>query len=519
MVLALAVVATWATGLVPGRADLAQARATSGDVDRVGLTTKIDWRNCGVRLQCGRVRVPLDWSHPDERSITLPVVRHLASRRGRRLGSLFVNGGGARGSTELVMESGADLDALGQGRFDVVGWALRGTGGSAVVRCFADERARTRFWGGVPLPETSAQALRHVPKIRGYAERCAARNGSLLAHVSTADDARDLDYLRALVGDRKLTYRAVSYGTFLGLTYANLFPDRVRAMAVDGLLDPRIVVRGAEARFADGVVGQDAALRAFESVCRNAGAARCALAGHGSAADRVERLLAELRRRPVAAPTAQPPGALTYGEAALPIFIGLQNPALWPGLARDLDHAANGDGSALATLARTSLAAARTAPGDPPEAKICADSPARQRLNEWPDVIARLARVSRIGGPFVGWTGWAPCAAWLGRRAQRYTGPWNATTRNPILVIGTRHDPSTRYVNARRVSRLLGNAVLLTHDGYGHTSDADPSRCVERATAAYLAELRTPRPGTVCRSDRQPFDPRFGDVGAPEPEG
>jgi hypothetical protein len=147
---------------------------------------------------------------------------------------------------------------------------------------------------------------------------------------------------------------------------------------------------------------------------------------------------------------------------------------------------------------------------DGPQAIICADSPARHPLRAWPEVIARLTRVSRIGGPFVGWTGWAPCASWPVRDADRYTGPWNATTRNPILVIGTRFDPATPYANARRVARLFGNAVLLTHDGYGHTSEADPSRCVQRATSAYLVKLRAPRRGTICPSDRQPFDPEFG---------
>jgi pimeloyl-ACP methyl ester carboxylesterase len=415
------------------------------------------------------------------------------------------------GSTELVKSDGARLDALGRGRFDVVGWDLRGTGGSRVVRCFADERSRREFWDGLPIPTTSAQALRYLPKVLGYVSGCAARSGSLLAHVSTADDARDLDYLRRLVGDRKLTYRAVSYGTFLGQTYANMFPRHVRAMALDGVVDPRIVERGTEARFANTVAGEDRGLRAFESQCRRAGAARCALAGHGSVAKRVGGLLATLRRHPVPAPAARPSGALTYSDALVALFATLSNPRAWPQLARDLDQAVRGDGSALATVARATLAGTRTAAGDPPEAKICVDSPARRSLRAWPGVIARLTRVSFIGGPFVGWTGWAPCASWPARAADPYTGPWDATTPHPILVVGTRFDTGTPYANARRVTRLLGNAVLLTHDGYGHTSEADPSRCVERATSAYLVAVRTPRPGTVCPSDRKPFDPRFGE--------
>ena len=123
--------------------------------------------------------------------------------------------------------------------------------------------------------------------------------------------------------------------------------------------------------------------------------------------------------------------------------------------------------------------------------------------------MARMIVGSRIGGPFA-WTNWARCASWTARATDRYTGPWNAATKTPVLVVGTRFDPATPYAGARRVAGLLGNAVLLTHDGYGHTSEADPSTCVVRATRAYLVRLTTPRKGTVCASDRQPFAPGFG---------
>ena len=126
-------------------------------------------------------------------------------------------------------------------------------------------------------------------------------------------------------------------------------------------------------------------------------------------------------------------------------------------------------------------------------------------------MVDRLSDVSFAYGPVLSWWRWAPCASWPARSADRYTGPWNATTKNPILVIGTRFDPNTPYADARRSAQRLGNAVLLTHDGYSHTSRNDPSACVKRATTAYLTRLRTPPPGTVCESDREPFDPKFGE--------
>jgi pimeloyl-ACP methyl ester carboxylesterase len=470
--------------------------------------TGVSWHSCGVRLQCARVRVPLDWARPRGAKMSLAVVRHLASRPAKRIGSLFVNGGGASGSVELVTSEGARLDALGQGRFDVVGWSLRGGGGAEpAVRCFADQRTRDRLWKGLSIPSTAAQARAYLPKTIAYARSCRRLSGALLEHVSTTDDARDLDYLRRLVGDRQLTYWAVSYGTFLGETYANMFPGRVRAMALDGVVDPQTVISGAAARFANTIAGMDDGLRAFESLCQRAGPRRCALAGRGSVARRVAGLLARLRRSPIPAPTARPAGALGYGDLAAVLFASLASPAAWPQLAVDLRQAINGDGSALATQARAVLTGTRSAAADSQTAIVCADSPARQGPDAWPQVIARLTRISPWAGLFIGWSNWAPCASWRARGAERYTGPWNRPTKIPILLIGTTGDPGTPYANSRRVASLLGNAVLLTHDGYGHTSEADPSRCVERGTSAYLVDVAIPRKGTVCRSDRQPFGP------------
>ncbi|MGH3316517.1 MAG: alpha/beta hydrolase [Nocardioidaceae bacterium] len=406
----------------------------------------------------------------------------------------------------------ARLDALGQGRFDVVGWALRGTRGAVpMVRCFADQQSRMTFWNGLSIPSTRAQSSAYLPKTIAFTRRCGAVSGRLLRHVSTTDDARDLDHLRRLVGDRRLTYSAVSYGTFLGQTYANMFPDRVRAMALDGLVDPRIVVRGAEARFANTVVAMDRGLRKFASLCQRAGTTHCALAGHGAVAPRVARLLARVQRAPIPAPSAQPPGRLSYGDLSAALFASLTNPAAWPQLAQDLEQAATGDGSALATQASAVLAGTRSADGEAPTAVTCTDSTARRDPDDWPRVLARMTRVSEVGGPFVGWSSWAPCASWPARAAERYRGPWNRSTKNPILVVGTTFDPATPFGNARRVARLLGDAVLLTHQGYGHTSEADPSACVTQATSSYLVELRIPRRGTVCASDQEPFDPQFGD--------
>ena len=371
VVAALCALVLVAVGVSPAAA-AAATRGPSGAV-----ASLIRWRSCGVQLQCAHVRVPLDWARPGEPKITLSVIRHLASRPDRRIGSLFVNGGGAMSSVGLVRSDGARYDALGQGRFDVVGWSFRGGAGTEpMVRCFADQRDSERFWDRLSIPTTRRQSLAYLPKTVAYARRCGELSGRLPAHVSTTDDARDLDYLRRLVGDRQLTYWAVSYGTFLGETYANMFPRRVRAMTLDGLVDPRIVIKGAEARYSNiPIAGMDRGLRAFESLCQRAGPERCALARRGAASSRVSGLLARLRRAPIPAPSESPPGRLSYGDTMVVLIATLTNPAAWPALAADLDQAASGDGSALATQARARSPAPDPQTASPPQRSSAPTAP------------------------------------------------------------------------------------------------------------------------------------------------
>ncbi|HEX4307259.1 MAG TPA: alpha/beta hydrolase [Solirubrobacterales bacterium] len=466
----------------------------------------IGWKHCGPRLQCAHVRVPLNWARPGGRQIELKVARHLASRPGRRIGTLFASPGGpGESGFDLVANAGAELDAIGRGRFDIVGFDPRGTNGSTRIRCFRDHRGLVRFWRGTTIPETTAASRAFNRKAAELAHRCGKVSGALLRHVSTADSAHDLDYLRRLLGLRRISFLGLSYGTYLGETYANLFPGRVRAMVLDGVVDPVAWAKGAEARLASGVAPSDEVFERFESLCQAAGPSRCALAVRGSVKAGVDQLMARLRQEPLPAPAARPPGKLTYTDLLLSLFEPLRSPEQWPQLAEELAAAEGGDGSALEERARPMLSPRGWSAVTTSAAIQCADGPAHRSAAEWPRVIDRLESISTLQGAVQGWWQWAPCASWPVRDPGRYAGPWNAKTRNPILLIGTRHDPNTSYANARRTARLLGNAVLLTHDGYGHLSFKDPSACVERAETAYLVQLKLPRRGTVCPSDRRPF--------------
>lgn len=481
----------------------------------VTASPQVVWRDCGKQLECTRVSVPLDWSKGDGAQIQLAVIRHVATQHRRRIGAIFFNPGGPGVSgVDTVKAAGADLDNLGGGRFDFVSWDPRGTGASTRVRCFSDEASLASFWDHRGIPTTKAASPPYLRRTIGFARRCGEVSGSLLRHISTADTARDLDYLRGLLGERRLTYLGWSYGSFVGAVYANMFPDRVRAMVLDGIVDPVTYTTGREAFLANDTADADLVFRKFESLCQSAGPSRCVLAGHNSVSLRVSRLLTRLGHGPIRAPFA-PGGKLSYGDALAAFFLLLRSPEGWPRFAKDLRAADAGDGSALEKLALTLRSPTGYALLEPSVAIGCADAPAQQPPRSWPQVIDRLTHVSFIYGPLLGWWLWAPCASWPAGSANRYTGPWNANTKVPILIIGTQFDPNTPFANARRLEHILGRAVLLTHDGYGHTSTVDPSACVERAERRYFVNLIVPARGSVCRSDRLPFDPKFGK--APEP--
>jgi len=476
----------------------------------------IPWAACdppGEDLQCARIRVPLDWDDPGGRTITLAVIRHLASKPDQRIGTLFINPGGP-GDTGVGLLQGdpAGIDAIGGGLFDVVSWDPRGTNASTRVLCFGSQRDEAHFWAGASIPTTRAASERFRSMTAELARRCGEVSGWLLPHISTADTARDLDHLRVLLGEEELTYVGLSYGSYLGQTYANMFPDRVRAMLLNGIVDAVEYSKSAEARMAMWSSAADEVFDQFLSLCDSAGPGRCALAGGGeTAAARVEQLFARVKRAPIPAPGARPAllsrQKLSYGDLLLSQFQPMRAPRVWPQNAADLAAALGGDGSALESGASFFVTPAGWAAVTTSAAIQCADAPADQSSRAWPQVIGRLERIGRLQGLVHGWWEWAPCASWPVQGQDNYRGPWNASTPNPILLINQRYDPNTGYANAVRAERYLGNAVLLTHEGYGHLFFQNPSECVDQAMVDYLVDLITPPPGAVCQSDQQPFDP------------
>jgi pimeloyl-ACP methyl ester carboxylesterase len=402
----------------------------------------------------------------------------------------------------------------------------------------AENRFLARLPPGFPVGRSERRAW-----IRGYARfgrRCGRRNRRLLAHVSTAESAKDLDLLRRAVGARRLNYRGVSYGTLLGATYANLFPNRVKRMVLDGNVDPVAWAKRPRRRpflSTSLRLRSDKAsaktLNAFLRLCGRAGTANCAFSAGSAAATRAKwvTLLQRLGRHPVTIPTT-PPQTFTYATLLVAmsqqvLFVGqgaagipgwrddaqlLQ--AMWtssePGAApREHPPAASpGLGPRVRSGGRWSSAGPtkRYAGSEQAIAVECSDSPNPRN----PAAFGRVAALSfaRAGdiGPSWAWND-EPCASWPARAADRYSGPWNRRTANPVLVIGNTYDPSTAYRGAVAMARDLARARLLTVNGYGHTELLNPSACAHSYESRYFIRGTLPPRGTRCRQDRPPFSP------------
>jgi pimeloyl-ACP methyl ester carboxylesterase len=488
----------------------------------------LSWRPCDDGFECATATVPLDYEHPAERTISLALIRQPATDPGRRIGSLFLNNGGPGNSpvdfvrTDMRGVVPADVQA----RFDVVGFDPRGVGASTPIRCFADADEQQAFFG--PLPAFPVGAKEERAYLKAMAElgrRCEAGNGTLLAHVSTANVARDMDLLRRAVGDQQLTYAGYSYGTFLGNTYANLFPGKVRALLLDGVLDPVGYTTGSgplaklipfSARVGSAETTADA-LHVFLDSCQ-AHPDTCAFAAPDTRG-KFDAMLERLRRDgPVTVETS--PGPLTPGGPVTVSYAfivdglrgALQFPPIWPDLAalyEQLDQATPAP-SAAGTAASAAPAAVSEGDGYDNSREALLAVTCSETVN--PAVPALWPVTARVADAFVPYFGadwtWlsAPCATWPVHDGGRYSGPFTAATAHPVLFVNLTHDAASNPANAATTAARLPGSRLLLVDGVGHPSFVAPSACRDAAVATYLVDLVLPAAGTTCPSDTKPFE-------------
>ena len=449
------------------------------------------WTRCG-QLECATLSVPLDHRQPDGRQIGIALNRRRASDPSRRIGSLLVNPGGPGASgVDLLPSILGRLSAGTKARFDVVGFDPRGTGRSSPVRCLPSAQLAAYF-AIDPTPDDAAEKTALVQAVERFVAGCRQRSGDLLSHVGTADAVRDMDRIRAAVGDEKLTFLGFSYGTSLGATYAEMFPDRVRALVLDGAIDPSLDTPSLNRAQGEGF---ERAFSAFAADCQARGRACPWRPPGGPTKEAFVALAARIDARPAQAGSRRVgPSEFFLGSAAF-----LYSRQTWPALARGLAQAETGVGTLI--LAGFDSLVNRNPDGsfaNDQEANAainCLDNPAPKDVAAYEREAADAARTTPAFGPAVAWSGLV-CGLWPvppSGRAERL----RAAGTPPILVIGTTNDPATPYEWAEALAGQLPQGRLLRFEGEGHTAYGE-NACTTRIADAYLVDLTIPAGQLRC---------------------
>ena len=459
---------------------------------------KLRWTPCNNGFQCARLLVPFDYSRPAWKRFSLPVIKLPASGPGARIGSLVVNPGGPGASgVQYAEQARGAVSAAVRARFDVVGFDPRGVGGSQpAVHCMTGSQYDT-YYATSDTPDTAAQLATVVAESKLFASQCGKNAGPLLPYVGTRSAARDLDVLRAALGDPRLTYLGKSYGTYLGAWYAQMFPRHVRALVLDGALDPDATSADINNTQAQGF---EVALRSFTANCMHTSG--CPL-GQGNSVSagiaKLQGLLDRATRRPLANDLGD--GRPADGALLLEgVVASLYSKSYWPTLRTALQDAFGGDGTVLIQLADALLERGSNGTysnlADSNMAVNCLDRPWPRALSAWRSAAAQAQQAApQFGEPIV-W-GSLPCAYWP---VKSFALPRiTAAGARPILVVGTTRDPATPYRWAQALSRELKSGVLLGWNGDGHTAYMMGSSCVDTIVNSYLIKGAVPRSGTVCQ--------------------
>jgi len=469
----------------PTTTTAAPARTTSTTTAPPALS----WTPCGA-LQCASLPVPLDYSHPDGATISIALARRPALVPSERIGSLVINPGGPgdSGIDDLPTELRVLTPSL-QDHFDVVSFDPRGVERSDPVHCIQGT-------GGSPGPlpdpaptdSSSQQAL--IDGFRAYAADCVNRStASLLAHVGSVDAARDLDRIRAALGDTELTFLGHSYGTLLGATYASMFPTHVRAMVLDGAIDPALTL---QQMASDQAAGFESSLNSFLSWC--AGSSSCAWRPGGDPQSAFMSLLDRMRKQREPAGGGRSAGV---GELYLATMDTLTSTSFWPSLGQALAQAAAGNGSGVLSLSDRYQVHGSSNNSDANSAINCEDHPGNPDLSAYPSIAAAAGQRAPVFGPVFEWAT-AICAVWP-VPASRVTGAAHDPGAPPILVVGTTADPATPYQWAVNLAGELDHGVLVGRRGVDHVAYYY-SACVRDIDDAYLVRLAVPANATMCPS-------------------
>lgn len=450
---------------------------------------ELQWSNC-AEGECARLTVPLDWAKPAGETIDIVVNRIPAE--GDAIASLVVNPGGPGGSgVDYAAAADRIVGSAIRRHFDVVGFDPRGVQRSVPIDCLSDADL-DEWMGSDPSPDDAAERAEAVTESRAFGEACKETTGELIGHVSTKDVAKDLDVLRSALGDGQLTYLGKSYGTYIGATYAELFPERVGRMVLDGVFPPSLT--GVE-----GAVGQakgfDRATRAWAADCV---ANDCPL---GSSEDEVLATVKDVLEELDEAPLPASGGLeLTEGWASIGIAQAMYDQGLWQMLTDALVEVENGDGSMLMDLGMAY--AGRDASGtylsnimEALPAVSCLDEGTDADPQQWQQVADEISAEAPIWGTFLAWESLS-CATWPVPPVGD-VGTIEAKGANPVLIVGTTRDPATPYEWAVDLHGQMEGSALITHEGDGHTAYMRQNDCVDKAVETYWLTGELPEGGEL----------------------
>ncbi|MDF6043198.1 alpha/beta hydrolase [Streptomyces sp. JH14] len=489
--------------LISGCSSGSSSTSTSGSTRAVPAALKsyyaqhLNWRDCGVSgFQCATMKAPLDYAKPGGGDIKLAVSRKKATGPGKRIGSLLVNPGGPGGSAIGYLQSyaGIGYPARIRARYDMVAVDPRGVARSEPVTCLTGPQMDA-YTQVDQTPDDNAEVTKLSDSFEKFASGCEQHSAKILPHVSTVEAARDMDVLRALLGDEKLTYFGASYGTYLGATYAELFPDRAGRLVLDGAMDPSLTSIDMNREQTEGF---ETAFQSFAADCVKKANCPLGTTSTADAATRLKRLFADLDAKPVSTGASR---RLGESLATTGVIAAMYDESSWPQLREALTGAQAGDGSGLLALSDSyyerepngsyaNLMFANAAVN-------CLDAPPAFAAPSAVDqALPSFEKASPVFGKAFAWAS-LNCGHWpVGPTGTPHQ--IHAKGASPIVVVGTTRDPATPYKWAKSLAGQLSSGRLLTYEGDGHTAYGRGSHCIDTAINTYLLDGTPPADGTRC---------------------
>ncbi|KAI8587214.1 Alpha/Beta hydrolase protein [Geranomyces variabilis] len=471
------------------------------------------WKPCFNEtegLLCSTLTVPLVHGHAatkdgsnDRRTIDIALIQRPGTAPDAAANPIFFNPGGPGGSgIELIQRLGSKLATILDNKHSLISFDPRGIGASSAVKCFSSAKQQSHMMAAYllllePFAGDKEMAALRLASDSVVVAGCETHSGWLLPYMTTSAVARDMDLLREAMGLDEMRYWGFSYGTQLGTVYANMFPDRVGRMVLDGVVDP---VMWVGLRKDDSLMDTEAEIDALGKLCSAAGRDRCALANATTTStEPVSKLIrdyiSKLRLAPIAVTAGENPGLLTSTHVRFALFESLYKPRNFAKLAAALKSAiVDSDPRELYALAVPPLFDDVEVDSEmlANMAVRCGDrsGPATPRLTA-EDVlkdVKRNAKLSPLAGAGWSWSA-SPCVAWNVTVQEPYEGPWNAITKNKLLIIGNDLDPVTPVAHAEKLFDLFTSrsARFLRHKGLGHCSTAQGSLCTIKNIRRYFA--------------------------------